>query len=316
MPPENVAYTAIPGWERHLASELSRNGGSREIGPGIWEAPAPGDVAGAPVWFQNLWDQPETLRFRSVSEAAKQLRERNGLWVESLPVHFRRGLLIKELLPRFRPKPLAFPAPLPSGKIGGWTLLDENTLLCSRSTFSPFPGGEARFSAPLETPPSSAYLKLQEALTLMRYFSGFFPEPGNRCLDAGACPGGWSWVLAQLGCNVLAVDRSPLDEGFSRYRHIVYQSGDGFKITPSRVKREGWEPFDWVFSDMAAFPAKVLDWVRLWLEEPHPPRMVITLKMQGEPDWDSIRAFQAIPRAKLIHLHHNKHELTFLFPAR
>jgi len=59
-----------------------------------------------------------------------------------------------------------------------------------------------------EGPPSRAYLKLQEALTLARRW----PQRGDRCLDAGACPGGWTWVLANLGAQVTAVDRSPLED--------------------------------------------------------------------------------------------------------
>jgi 23S rRNA (cytidine2498-2'-O)-methyltransferase len=42
---------------------------------------------------------------------------------------------------------------------------------------------------------------------------------------------------------------------------------------------------------------------------------VCTLKFQGETDHDSAAAFAAIPGARLLHLHHNKHELTFLLPG-
>jgi len=36
------------------------------------------------------------------------------------------------------------------------------------------------------------------------------------------------------------------------------------------------------------------------------------VKFQGETDHDSATAFAAIPGAKVLHLHHNKHELTFV----
>jgi len=38
---------------------------------------------------------------------------------------------------------------------------------------------------------------------------------------------------------------------------------------------------------------------------------VCTLKCQGEADRDTIRAFAAIPGARVLHLCHNKHELTW-----
>ena len=46
-----------------------------------------------------------------------------------------------------------------------------------------------------EGPPNRAYLKLWEALVRLRRW----PGPGERCLDLGASPGGWTYVLAKLG---------------------------------------------------------------------------------------------------------------------
>lgn len=312
MSPANAIYLAAPGFEHHLAVELGRLGASRELLPGVWEGPPPRGEEGDPVWFRNLWIQPEILTFGSVSEAADLLRKRNGLWVDHLVGYHRRGQLIKNKLPAFRPKPLVFPQPLPKAQIGGWTLLDENTLLCSAKTLSPFPGGVARFAHGDEKPPSAAAGKLQEALTLMRHWWGVFPQPGEHCLDAGCSPGGWSWVLARLGCRVLAVDRSPLDLDPETYSQVRFFQGDGFKVHPRRLRREGWEPVDWVFSDMAAYPARVWEWVKLWLEAPEVPHMVVTLKMQGEPDWETLHSFQRLTGGRLVHLYHNKHELTWM----
>ena len=66
----------------------------------------------------------------------------------------------------------------------------------------------ARFLADLRVgPPNRAYRKLWEAFVVL----GRFPERGDVAVDLGASPGGWSWLLAELGCRVVAVDKAPLD---------------------------------------------------------------------------------------------------------
>ena len=42
---------------------------------------------------------------------------------------------------------------------------------------------------------------------------------------------------------------------------------------------------------------------------------VCTIKFQGETDHNSAGAFAAIAGARVLHLHHNKHELTFVLPS-
>ena len=44
-----------------------------------------------------------------------------------------------------------------------------------------------------------------------------------------------------------------------------------------------------------------------------PRRIVCTLKFQGATDHDTVAAFAAIPGGQLMHLFHNKHELTFIW---
>ena len=41
-------------------------------------------------------------------------------------------------------------------------------------------------------------------------------------------------------------------------------------------------------------------------------RFVCTVKFQGETDHDTARALAAIPGGRLVHLFHNRHELTFI----
>ena len=48
-----------------------------------------------------------------------------------------------------------------------------------------------------------------------------------------------------------------------------------------------------------------------WLEAGAAKRMVCSVKFQGPTDHAIVREFAAIPGARLMHLHHNKHELTW-----
>src|SRR5208283_2120140 len=82
-------------------------------------------------WVQNIWYDPVRLSFRSISDAAGQLRAIHPLWSFYPHQAIRRGLLISEKLPYFSPKPWPFPASLPTQPLGSWTLLDANTLLAS-----------------------------------------------------------------------------------------------------------------------------------------------------------------------------------------
>ena len=163
--------------------------------------------------------------------------------------------------------------------------------------------GECLFVEDRAGPPSRAYLKLWEALTRW----GQWPQPGERCLDLGAAPGGWTWVLARLGATVEAVDRAPLDPAIAAMPNVTQRLASAFALTP--------EPVDWLCSDVIAYPDRLLALVRTWIEAGAARRIVCTIKFQGATDHDAADAFTAIPGAQLRHLFHNKHELTFLWTA-
>ena len=69
---------------------------------------------------------------------------------------------------------------------------------------------------------------------------------------------------------------------------------------------------DWLFSDVIAYPAPLLQMVQRWMG--YAGRIVCTVKLQGETDHDATDAFKALG-GRLMHLHHNKHELTFVWSA-
>ena len=71
-------------------------------------------------------------------------------------------------------------------------------------------------------------------------------------------------------------------------------------------------PVDWLFSDVICYPARLLALVERWLAAGLARNFVCTLKFQGETDLATAGRFAAIPGSRLLHLHHNKHELTWI----
>jgi 23S rRNA (cytidine2498-2'-O)-methyltransferase len=194
--------------------------------------------------------------------------------------------------------------------MGAWTLLDEHTLAASARCSSPFPGGVIEFEEDRTGPPSRAYLKLWEALTLAAGSGETLPGPGKTCLDAGASPGGWTWALAKLGAKVRAVDRAPLEERIAALPGVSFKKHDAFTLKP-----EALGPVDWLFCDAACYPPRLFDWIEKWLASGLCQNYVCTIKMQGSAgsaDFDTPRRFAALPGSRVIHLHHNKHELTWI----
>jgi len=292
-----TGYLAPEGFERQLAEELGEV--SARHGR-LFLAPGPPRQA---AWAQNIWYEPRRLSIRSIADAAQQLRDIQRNWaLYDFQLH-RRARLIQDRLPHVSSKPLGFPSNPPTAALGSWALLDERTALASPHCSSPFRHGELEFIEDKEGPPNRAYLKLWEAFTLV----GVRPHAGERCLDLGASPGGWTWVLAQLGAHVVSVDKSPLDPRVASLPNIDYRAMSAFALDPPKIG-----PVDWLFSDVVCYPKRLLRLVETWLASGLVGRFICTIKFQGETDHATTRAFAAIPGSRLLHLHHNKHELTWV----
>jgi 23S rRNA (cytidine2498-2'-O)-methyltransferase len=192
--------------------------------------------------------------------------------------------------------------PPPAAPLGSWTLLDAETMLVSPQCTSPFPNGEVHFVEDRSGPPSRAYLKLWEALTVI----GCRPEPGERCLDLGSSPGGWSWALQRMGAHVVSIDKAPLAPNIARLPGIEHRLESVFALDPCEIG-----PVDWLFSDVVCYPERLLALVERWLRAGTCRRFLCTIKFQGETDHETVRRFAAIGGSQLRHLFHNKHELTW-----
>jgi 23S rRNA (cytidine2498-2'-O)-methyltransferase len=297
MAGELTGYLAPEGHLEDLQVELGEHG---EVHGRLVLVPGPPRPA---AWVANLWRAPERLAIASIADGAKQLRARQRNWVLYPHILHRRAGLIAERLPHVGAKPLVFPAPAPRAPLGSWMLLDADTILAAADCASPFANGEARFVEDREGPPNRAYLKLWEALTLIDRR----PGPGETCLDLGASPGGWSWVLARLGAQVIAVDKAPLDPAVAALPNVEVRRASAFALEPAEIGS-----VDWLFSDVICYPARLLALIERWLAAGLARNLVCTLKFQGETDLATAQRFAAIPGSRLLHLHHNKHELTWV----
>jgi 23S rRNA (cytidine2498-2'-O)-methyltransferase len=295
---EVTGYLAAEGFEAQLEQELGRDSIRERHGRLILAAGAARPAA----WAANIWHAPREIAFESISQAAAALRAIQRNWALYPHRLHRRASLIQEKLPHVGAKPLTFPSPLPKAPLGSWTLLDANRLLAAAQCSSAFPNGAVEFVENKSAPPNRAYLKLWEALTLIERR----PQPGELCLDLGASPGGWSWVLQSLGARVIAVDRAPLDPAIAALPGIEQQTMSAFALEPREIG-----PVDWLCSDIVCYPARLLELLRRWLDSGLARNFVCTIKFQGDTDHAAAAAFAAFPGSRLMHLHHNKHELTW-----
>lgn len=262
-----------------------------------------------PYWARTVMLKPFLLHFDSIGEAAGELKKLQRNWAPYQFTCFRRAQLIQEKLPYINLKDRKFPVTIPNSPMGLYTLLDEHTLIASDLTSSYLPAGTLHFIEDHENPPSRAYLKIQESLTMANLLLGAeLPCAGQNCFEAGACPGGWTWVLAGLGAHVHAVDRAELVPSLMNNPLVKFQAHDAFTLTPQEIG-----PVDWVFSDVICYPERLLGWIKTWLESGLTKNMICTIKMQGEIDWPLIQQFADIDGSRIVHLNYNKHELTWMW---
>lgn len=253
------------------------------------------------VWAHNIWLNPVIIEFESISQAAKKLRDLGMLWVHHPHDSYRRAQLIQEKLPKVKPRTVDFLGPLPDSNLGAWTLIAPDKILASSQTTSPFPHGEVTFNENKTLPPSRAYLKLWELMTVY----GIKPQAGERVIDFGSCPGGWTWVLQNVGCHVLSIDRSPLAPHIASLPRIEFMQTNAFSLRPQDLGK-----VDWFFSDIICYPPKLYELVTNWMSSGLCTNFVCTIKFQGETDFDTLKRFQELSHCHVRHLYHNKHEVT------
>jgi 23S rRNA (cytidine2498-2'-O)-methyltransferase len=256
------------------------------------------------VWAHSVWSKPSLIEISSIGDASKKLRAlRAGPWAIAPLEHLRRSVLIEEQVRgrgRKPPSKLSFLSPV-RAKLGEFGLIEPGLMIASSETSSWIPQGEPTFEESPEAP-SRAYLKLWEFFTT----EGVHPVANQTCLDLGASPGGWTWVLASLGAKVTSIDKADLAPHVAKMPGVKLLRTDAFKLKPSDIG-----PLDWLFSDVICEPRRLLELVQTWRESGLCRNFVCTIKFKGTTDFDVLNDFLKIPGSHARHLFHNKHEVTW-----
>jgi 23S rRNA (cytidine2498-2'-O)-methyltransferase len=257
----------------------------------------------AMIWAQMTAFDLESIAITSIKDGAKKLKALGRNWgLFTVGMH-RRAQLIQDELPHFNQKPIPFRHPLPTSPMGFWTLAKPDEMLATTKTTSPFAIGEMTFLEDKVMPPSRAYLKLWE------FFTVYAPEAvnGGIALDVGSCPGGWTWVLRQLEFDhTISVDKAPIEPRIFDLGKITFKQESAFGLDPN-----DFEEIDWFCSDIICYPERLLNLVKRFMDAGKVKNFVCTLKYQAETDWENTLKFLEIPGSQIVHLHHNKHEVTW-----
>ena len=178
------------------------------------------------------------------------------------------------------------------------------------------------------TMPSSAYRKLLEAFHLMEVF----PQPGDVCVDLGACPGGWTAAMMRYGAKVVAIDRSPVEKRLTKDGQCVFISGDAFAFDPFATgsggafvdwpewpREDGGRPaqLDFMVSDVIAFPERVPELLSTWCGNAWAKTMVVTMKFKEGPDYEQLANARKVAAEcgysiRVKHFFNNKNEVTLM----
>jgi len=260
----------------------------------------------SPCFIKDIWYEPQILTIESISTAAKALRKLCKYWYLHPVKCIRRARLIESQLPKLPNLNRPFPIKDVIPTIGVFTLLDENTLIYSLKRLKAWPDGVCKFIEDKQNPPNRAYLKLWEAFSYLNRH----PTPGETALDLGASPGGWSYVLQNLGADVTAIDKALLDPKIANLPRVKFIQKSAFAYDPYALDKA----YDWVLSDVACYPERAYDLILKWIKSQKAKQIIFTIKLQGKTDLKSLHCFQDIQNSKLINLFYNKHEATFFYP--
>lgn len=173
------------------------------------------------------------------------------------------------------------------------------------------PGGAVRMKDDPQAP-SRSYLKIEEAFFRMNEW----PRPGQRVVDLGAAPGGWTLAFAKRGCHVIAVDNGPLKlpapgPGWGSVEH---RTTDGVTFQWPAGER----PVDWLVADMLVPPVQAAAMLGRWLKEPSMQRFVVNIKLPQGPPIAALRPLHQMVRqhpdfqVDLRHLYHDREEVTLM----
>ena len=169
-------------------------------------------------------------------------------------------------------------------------------------------GGFQRMKT-LRGAPSRSASKLEEALTYL----GTHPKPGDKAVDLGAAPGGWSLVLARHGADVQAVDHGSLDlqDVGPLKGTIEHVKDNGLKFLPPQT-------VDWMVCDMVMGARDTLGVLKTWFEKDAMRHFIVNIKLPKSNPWplvaEALSLIQGFGwgRVQARHLLHDRSEVTLM----
>jgi 23S rRNA (cytidine2498-2'-O)-methyltransferase len=166
-------------------------------------------------------------------------------------------------------------------------------------------GGRTRVRVTGEFP-SRAARKLEEALAWL----GVEPSAGDLCVDLGAAPGGWTYVLANRRARVIAVDPAKLRPEILAKKGVSHVQHSAFTFEPDVT-------VDWLFCDMAWRPLEAAALLAKWGRRKWARMMVANIKLPMTKKADILTRVRAIleqegnwKHVRMKQLYHDRDEIT------
>jgi 23S rRNA (cytidine2498-2'-O)-methyltransferase len=176
--------------------------------------------------------------------------------------------------------------------------------IASDRALSLWPGGRARMKLAGDFP-SRAARKLAEAFAWL----GMAPGSGELCVDLGAAPGGWSWLLLEKKARVIAVDPARMQPALMQNSRLRHVQGSAFDFTPD-------EPADWLFCDMAWRPLEVAQMLGRWARQRQTRMLVANFKLPMKRKVEMLERLRELLAAsgfagiRMRQLYHDREEIT------
>lgn len=262
-------------------------------------------VAATPLWTEHLMTVEED---EAATEAATSLPKRlEGIWNTVVRLGRKTAPdLEKRHRPPQRIKPDGLVVQALLTRDGCWISRER-----AGSMVLPRPGGIVRMKWD-DAAPSRSYLKIEEAIEIMPVK----PEAGERVIDLGAAPGGWTYAFLKRGCHVLAVDHGPMklppaQPGWGTVEHRR-ENGITFHAPAD------WPVVDWLIGDMLVAPGVALGLLRRWLETGKTRRIVYNIKLPQEHPYAAIKPVEELLRKQrafhvaIRQLYHDRREITVM----
>lgn len=171
-------------------------------------------------------------------------------------------------------------------------------------------GGQCRMQMDSKAP-SRSYLKIEEAYGIL----GCQPAKGERVIDLGAAPGGWSYSAVKRDARVIAVDNGPLKGAVKNYPGLTHCRENALTYQPAAGITA-----EWLFCDVLDQPDRVLNVIYKWVENRWCRRFIVNLKF-GRTDPIPLLVKARDTRAglsrhcsilKIRHLYHDREEMTLM----